>query len=105
VAIIADAATANSAWSRGPEGYECRVGDLTHAEAMEYLSVKRKIDSHKALKILDFCGPRILSLKRACDELGAGTDLDGMSTFSSASLFSSLTRHRLYCEIEEGELG
>jgi len=67
VVIIAGAATANSNWSRGPV-YECRIGDLMHAEAMEYLSVKREIDSHKAVKIIDFCGPRIsvraMSLKR-----------------------------------------
>jgi len=105
VDIIADAATADSHWSRGPKGYECRIGDLTHAEAMEYLTVKRGIESHKAMKILDFCGPRILSMKDTCDRLETGTDLDSLSTFSSAGLFSSLTRHRIYCEIKGGDLG
>jgi len=72
---------------------------------MEYLTVKRKIDSHEAMKIVDFCGPRILLLKDACDELETETDLDSLSTFSSAVLFSSLTRHRLYCRFKGGGLG
>ena len=76
--IIANVAPADSAWSRGPGGSECRIGDLTHAEAMEYMIEKRQLDEDTATKILDFFGSRILLLKAACGEVKNGTDLDSV---------------------------
>ena len=76
--IIANVAPADSAWSRGPGGSECRIGDLTHAEAMEYMIEKRQLDEDTATKILDFFGSRILLLKAACGEVKTGTDLDSV---------------------------
>lgn len=42
---IANPATANSSWSRGPTDGVCRIGDLTQAEAKVYLTEKRKLDA------------------------------------------------------------
>lgn len=77
----ADTAAANSTWSRGPiSGNECRIGDLTVKEAMEYLTISRKIDKDRASKILAFCGPRILLLKSFSAGLNEQKNLDGWFT-------------------------
>jgi hypothetical protein len=63
-----------SEWSRNPLDGECRIGDLTTAEAMQYLTEKRQIDlaCNCASKILEFCGTRILRLRNSCNKLAAG---------------------------------
>jgi hypothetical protein len=58
---------------------ECRIG-LTTAEAMQYLTEKRQIDSARASKILEFCDTRILRLRNIWDKLDAGKNLEGPST-------------------------
>jgi len=72
----ADNAPVNSSSSCGPVvSDECSIGDLADSEAIEYLTVKRKIERDRASKVFDFC---IQLLKRICDRLEKGVDLDSL---------------------------
>ena len=59
---------------------ECRIGDLTDSEAREFLIVKRQLSKDTAVKLVEFCGPRILHLRKQCDLLMNGADVDGSFT-------------------------
>jgi hypothetical protein len=90
--IRAEAAIANSSWSRAKE---FRFGDLTPAEALQYLTEKRQLDPACASKILQFCGTRILELQGVSAALASGVKLEGLSS-GVAAVFLALTHHRLY---------
>ena len=54
-----------SAWSRGRD--ECRIGDLTDSEAMQYL--KKRGILYDGELLIQSCGTRILTLKYASDAI------------------------------------
>jgi len=79
VDIIANAATAESASSRGPIDGGYRVGDLTDEEAITSLTKQRNLDQETARKILEFYGTRIHLLKVVCSHI-VRQNLNGLST-------------------------
>ena len=60
---------------------DCRIGDLSDNEALDYLKQKRGLDHEAATKLLNFCGSRILLLKDISSSLQEGGDLDGLLPF------------------------
>ena len=60
---------------------EIRIGDLTDSEARVYLTAKRQLSEDTAAKLVEFCGPRVLHLKKNCDLLEDGMDVDGSFTY------------------------
>ncbi|KAF8537844.1 hypothetical protein BDD12DRAFT_911207 [Trichophaea hybrida] len=76
----------NSAWSRADS--ECRIGDLTSSEALDYLIKKRHIDPGDAQMMVQTCGCRILTLKHVCDALQRGFTLDDFLMLKKSEEFS-----------------
>ena len=63
---------------------DCRIGDLSNNEALDYLKAKCGLDHEDATKLLNFYGSRILLLQDISSSLQAGKDIDGSLTFPFA---------------------
>ena len=60
---------------------DCRIGDLSNNEALDYLKEKRGLGHEAATKLVNFCGSRILLLKDISSSLQAGGNIDGSLPF------------------------
>lgn len=76
VDTMADTATGSSSMSRACVTH---IGDHTADQAMMYLTSARNVPEADAVKILGFCGNRILKLRIACDHVVSGRmSIDGL---------------------------
>ena len=63
---------------------DCRIGDLSENEALDYLKGKRGLGHEAATKLVNFCGSRIQLLKDISSYHQAGGDLDGLLPFPAS---------------------